>query len=64
MWNGQNWGYHEKDKLESFLAIQVKAGNITPKDAQSCILKDWVACSMKYIEGGLLGSAMVSDPDD
>lgn len=46
--NGQDLGFHTKDKLEFFLYQQMKAGKITPADAQNCILADWVACYGKY----------------
>lgn len=49
LWNGANYGFHEKDKLETYLVLQMKAGNIAPKDAQDCILKDWVKCYQIYI---------------
>lgn len=49
IWNGTNYGYHQKDRLETLLVFKMKAGTITPKDAQDCILKDWVACYQKYL---------------
>jgi hypothetical protein len=42
------WNYHDKDKLESYLVLQMKAGKITPKDAQTCVLTDWIRCFQKY----------------
>ncbi len=46
--NGEDLGFHTKDKLETYLVSQMKAGKITPSDAQQCILKDWVTCFHKY----------------
>lgn len=63
VWNGQDFGFHTKDKLETFLVIQMKAGKITPKDAQTCILTDWVACYLKYFPSNNLGS-ISTDPDN
>lgn len=66
MWNGVDYGFHTKDKLESYLVIQMKAGKISPSDAQQCILKDWVACYQKYFNRklGSVDNSVVSDPDD
>lgn len=43
-WNGQH-GARKKDKLEVRLQKMVCRGQITLKEAQSCIWNDWVACS-------------------
>ena len=42
-WNGKNYGYHEKDDLESWVCVQVKAGALDPKVAFEKITADWVA---------------------
>lgn len=47
-WNGVNYGFHVKDSLENYLVIQMKAGNISPIDAQNCIQYDWIACYQQY----------------
>lgn len=64
-WQGQDYGYHAKDKLESRLVLEMKAGKVSPKDAQQCILRDWVACYQKYFgtqpSFGGVGNAV--DPD-
>lgn len=49
MWNGVDYGFHTKDKLEAYLVLRMKAGVITPKAAQDCILQDWVRCYQHYI---------------
>jgi hypothetical protein len=41
-WNGANFGFHEKDKLETYVCTQIKAGKIVPKDAFNRITSDWV----------------------
>lgn len=66
---GFDYGFHTKDKLEAVLVIRMKAGLISPTDAQQCILKDWVACYKQYGAGSMnLGSDGYSkpftDPDD
>ena len=42
MWNGKNFGYHEKDALESWVCTQVKAGKLDPQEAFTKITSDWV----------------------
>jgi len=49
-WNGQNYGYHEKDKLETYVCEQIKAGKLNPKDAYNRITSDWVKF---YLDVGL-----------
>lgn len=44
------WNFHLKDRLESYLVLQMKSGNISPSDAQQCILQDWVACFNRYMK--------------
>jgi hypothetical protein len=45
LWNGQDFGFHTKDKLETLLAARMKSGKITPKDTQAYIIEDWIATS-------------------
>lgn len=49
-WNGRNFGFHEKDKLEAYICVQIKAGKMEPKDAFSRIQTDWVKF---YLDEGL-----------
>lgn len=49
-WNGENFGYHEKDKLETYVCEQIKAGKLDPKDAYNRITTDWVKF---YLDVGL-----------
>lgn len=49
-WKGKNFGYHEKDTLESWVCIQIKAGKVDPKVAFTRITTDWVAY---YLENKL-----------
>jgi hypothetical protein len=49
-WNGENFGCHEKDKLETYVCDQIKAGKLDPKDAYSRITTDWVKF---YLDVGL-----------
>ncbi len=64
--NDPTWGYKVKDKLESYLVIQMKAGVVAPKDAQTCILTDWIQCYKKYFSSPNFGSvdSNVVDPDN
>jgi uncharacterized protein YgiM (DUF1202 family) len=49
-WNGNDFGYHTKDKLEAYICVQIKAGNLDPKEAFERITKDWVRF---YLDEGL-----------
>jgi len=42
-WNGENLGYHEKDKLEDEVCKEIKAGQLDPNDAFQKMTTDWVA---------------------
>lgn len=41
------YGAREKDKVETALHRLICGGAMTLKDAQSCILADWVACGRR-----------------
>lgn len=59
------WDFHAKDKLETYLVSRMKAGTITPKDAQKCIRQDWVSCYQHSFKSPLLGAiGPVTDLDD
>lgn len=49
-WNGKDFGYHTKDKLEAYICVQIKAGKLDPKEAYDRITKDWVKF---YLDEGL-----------
>jgi uncharacterized protein YgiM (DUF1202 family) len=49
-WNGKDFGYHTKDKLEAYICVQIKAGKLDPKEAFDRITKDWVKF---YLDEGL-----------
>jgi SH3 domain-containing protein len=49
-WNGKDFGYHTKDKLETYICVQIKAGKLDPKEAYDRITKDWVKF---YLDEGL-----------
>lgn len=63
-WNGKDYGYHTKDKLESYLIIMVKAGTLAPNVAQTCILSDWVACYQKYLGAQKFGALYYGEDSD
>jgi hypothetical protein len=42
-WKGKNFGYHEKDALETYVCKQIVAGNLDPKEAYKRFTTDWVA---------------------
>jgi hypothetical protein len=42
MWNGKNYGFKQKDDLETWICVQVKAGKLDPKEAYQRITNDWV----------------------
>jgi hypothetical protein len=42
IWNGRNFGYHQKDDLETWVCEQIKQGQLEPKVAFDRITADWV----------------------
>jgi hypothetical protein len=46
VWNGKNYGYHEKDDLEAWVCQQIKANRLDPREAFDKLTTDWV----KYYE--------------
>ena len=42
-WNGENWGFHRKDDLETWVCAQIKAGKLDPQEAFKKMTTDWVA---------------------
>lgn len=49
-WNGKDFGYHTKDKLEAYICVQIKAGKLDLKEAFDRMTKDWVKF---YLDEGL-----------
>jgi hypothetical protein len=47
MWKSNNFGYHQKDDLENWVCIQVKAGKLDPKEAFEKLTSDWVKYYME-----------------
>ena len=41
-WNGKDYGFHAKDKLESYVCSQIKKGLLDPKVAYQKITTDWI----------------------
>ncbi|WP_348269675.1 hypothetical protein P8936_15170 [Edaphobacter paludis] len=41
-WNGKNFGYHEKDALETYICKEIVAGKLDPNEAYKRITTDWV----------------------
>ncbi len=63
-WNGVDYGYKTKDRVEDYMVLQMKAQKIPLKEAQDCFLVDWVACYNKYIlRQPSLDSGDKVDPD-
>jgi hypothetical protein len=42
MWNGKNYGFHEKDDLEAWVCQQIKDGQLDACTAFDRITTDWV----------------------
>lgn len=42
MWNGRNYGFHEKDDLEAWVCAQIKAGKLDSREAFDRMTSDWV----------------------
>jgi uncharacterized protein YraI len=49
-WNGKDFGYHAKDKLETYICVQIKAGKLQPQEAYDRMTGDWVKF---YMDEGL-----------
>jgi len=49
-WNGEDFGFHAKDKLETYVCSQIKAGKLDPKEAYKRMTEDWVKF---YLDEGL-----------
>lgn len=49
-WNSRNFGYHTKDKLETYVCTQIKKGKLDPREAYDRMTKDWVKF---YLDEGL-----------
>lgn len=41
-WNGRNFGFKEKDKLEAWICKQIKARKLDPQEAFDRLTRDWV----------------------
>ncbi len=50
-WDGRNFGYHEKDALESWVCRQVKANKLDPAAAFQRMTQDWVAYYLEVRPG-------------
>ena len=46
-WNNKNYGYHEKDALETWVCQQVKNGTLDPATAYQRLTTDWVKYYME-----------------
>jgi hypothetical protein len=46
VWNGKNYGYHEKDDLEAWICQQIKMNRLDPRETFDKLTTDWV----KYYE--------------
>ncbi|HEY6343392.1 MAG TPA: hypothetical protein VIY49_17995 [Bryobacteraceae bacterium] len=42
VWNGRNYGFHEKDDLEAWVCEQIKAGALDARSAFDRLTTDWV----------------------
>jgi hypothetical protein len=42
VWDGRNYGYHEKDDLEAWVCQQIKANRLDPREAFDRLTTDWV----------------------
>jgi hypothetical protein len=42
VWNGKNYGFHQKDDLEAWVCQQVKAGQLDPREAFNKMTADWI----------------------
>ena len=50
-WNGRNFGFKEKDKLEAWICKQIKIHKLDPKEAFDRMTNDWVSFYIQEIAG-------------
>jgi hypothetical protein len=60
-WNGQNFGYKEKDALEAWVCRMIKAGKLEPKEAYAELVGDWVKYYMEVDPQGRNGDETDDD---
>jgi hypothetical protein len=64
VWNGQDFGFHAKDKLETYVCAQIKAGKLDSKVAYQKITSDWVAYYLQiFPQGPVKGIDLSTDTD-
>lgn len=64
IWNGTDYGFRKKDRLETYLINEVKDSHISPVDAQECIRADWIMCYYKYINDDVFGANLDAQPNE
>jgi hypothetical protein len=60
-WNGQNFGYKEKDALEAWVCRMIKVGKLEPKEAYAELVGDWVKYYMEVDPQGRNGDETDDD---
>ena len=61
--NGENLGYHEKDKPEDEVCKEIKAGQLDPTNAYQLMTTDWVAFYHQKFQGDSGTSAQQDNGD-
>ena len=62
-WNGRNFGFKEKDKLEAWICKQIKNHKLDPREAFDRMIQDWVRFYKEEIEGDDELKDQVSDDE-
>lgn len=62
LWNDRDFGFHAKDKLETWVCFRVKSGTIDPKVAYNAITKDWVRYYLQIFPTAPLGGIETGEP--
>ncbi len=62
VWNGADYGFHTKDKLETYICAQIKAGKLDPAVAYQKVTTDWVAYYLEIF--GAHAPIVTSDASD
>lgn len=63
-WNGRNFGFKEKDKLEAWICKQIKLGKLDPHEAFDRITRDWVRFYIEEIPGDEELQQQVGDDEE
>jgi hypothetical protein len=62
IWNGADYGFHTKDKLETYICAQIKKGTLDPKVAYQKVTTDWVEYYLEIFGANASATTESADP--